>query len=116
MTPELSGLIDELIQEAPRSWLETVCKELRSWPADAGLESHLNRLPAIYNGDLSHKLHQVLRAAVGLISWDALGCAMAICATLQTKWELQNKVELLWAGPSPASGMSAAVLIRFSTT
>ena len=32
---------------------------------------------------------------------------MATCATLQTKWELQNKVELLWAGPSPASGMSA---------
>jgi cardiolipin synthase len=107
MKPELYGLIDELIQEAPRSWLEAVCKELRSWPADAGIESYQNRLPSTYNGDLSHKLQLVLRSAGGSLSWEALGCTIAACATLHRKWELQNRVELLWAGPSPASGMSA---------
>src|SRR5215472_2831500 len=74
MKPELCGLIDELVHEAPRSWMETVCKELRSWPAGAAMGSHLHRLPATYNGDLSYKLHQVLRAAVDRFPgklWDA---------------------------------------------
>jgi cardiolipin synthase A/B len=107
MKHDLSGTIDELVREAPRSWLESVCKELRSWPADAHAETLAHRLPPTNNGNLSYSLREALRLAVGAMSWESLGCAISVCATLYSRWEAENKVELLWTGPSPASGMPA---------
>src|SRR6185312_10929019 len=103
----LSGCIDDLIREAPRSWLEAVCIELKSWPVGAEAEPLHHRLPHTFNGDLSFRLREVLRLARGAMSWEALACSIALCATLRSRWESNNKVELLWAGPAPATGMAA---------
>lgn len=107
MKPDLSESIDELVREGPRSWLEAVSKELQSWPADAQAEILVHRLPPTYNGDLSYRLREVLRLSVGAMSWEALGCALSLCAALYSRWQAEQKVELLWAGPSPARGMPA---------
>jgi len=41
------------------------------------------------------------------MSWESLGCAISVSATPYLRWEVENKVELLWTGPSPASEMRA---------
>jgi phosphatidylserine/phosphatidylglycerophosphate/cardiolipin synthase-like enzyme len=104
---DLSGCIDELIREAPRSWLEALCAELKSWPADAHAETLLHRVPSTYNADLSYTLRDALRLASGNMSWEALSCSISLCASLYHRWEAANKNEFLWAGPPPPGGMPA---------
>jgi cardiolipin synthase len=104
---DLSGCIDDLIREAPRSWLEALCTELKSWPADAQAETLLHRVPPTYNADLSYTLRDALRLASGSMSWEALSCSISLCASLYRRWEAANKNELLWAGPPPPGGMPA---------
>jgi cardiolipin synthase A/B len=104
---DLSGCIDDLIREAPRSWLEALCTELKSWPADAQAETLLHRVPPTYNADLSYTLRDTLRLAAGNMSWEALSCSISLCASLYPRWEAANKNELLWAGPLPPGGMPA---------
>jgi len=44
---------------------------------------------------------------VGDLSWAALSGAVLLCADLYAKWQAEEHVELLWAGPPPANGVPA---------
>jgi phosphatidylserine/phosphatidylglycerophosphate/cardiolipin synthase-like enzyme len=107
MKEDLSGAIDKLVREAPQSWLEAVCSELQSWPAGANSQSQMHRLPPTYNGDLAYRLREILQLSDRAMSWEALGCAISLCASIYAKWQTDQRVELLWTGPSPASGVPA---------
>jgi hypothetical protein len=76
---------------------------LQSWPANDLAENVLQRLPSTHNGDLAYSLRQVVRLSEGAISWEALSSAIAICASIYGRWQIEQKVELLWAGPAPAT-------------
>lgn len=107
MKADLSEAIEQLVQEAPGPWLEAVCAGLLSEPAGAPAENMLQRLPPTHNGDLAFRLREVVRLSAGTISWEALSSAIALCATLYARWQVEQKVELLWAGPAPADGTPA---------
>jgi phosphatidylserine/phosphatidylglycerophosphate/cardiolipin synthase-like enzyme len=107
MKADLSQAIEQLVQEAPRSWLDAVCVELQSLQANTLAERVLEKLPPTHNGDLAYQLREVVRLSQGSISWEALSAAIALCASIYTRWQIEQKVELLWAGPAPAGGMPA---------
>jgi phosphatidylserine/phosphatidylglycerophosphate/cardiolipin synthase-like enzyme len=107
MNVDLSQAIQQLVQEAPRSWLEAVCAELQSSKANTPADSVLQKLPPTHNGDLAYRLGEVVRLGDGAISWEALSSAIAMCAAFGDRWQIEHKTELLWAGPAPASGMPA---------
>jgi hypothetical protein len=103
MRADLTEAIEQLVQEAPGLWLEAVCTTLQSRPGNDLAENMLQRLPSTHNGDLAYSLRQVVRLSEGTISWEALSSAIAICASIYARWRIEQKVELLWAGPAPAS-------------
>jgi cardiolipin synthase len=107
MKVDLSRAIEQLVQEAPRSWLEAVCAELQSSQANTLAEIVLQKLPPTHNGDLAYQLSEVVRLAYGVVSWEALSFAISMCSSLRDRWQIEHKAELLWAGPAPASGMPA---------
>ena len=107
MKADLCEAIEQLVQEAPGPWLETVCAALQSWPAGALAENMLQRLPSTHNGDLAYQLRELVRISEGAISWEALSSSIALCASLYARWQTEQKVELLWAGPAPADGVPA---------
>jgi cardiolipin synthase len=107
MKADLSGAIEQLVQEAPGPWLEGVCAGLQSGPVGAPAENMLQRLPPTHNGDLAYRLREVIRLSEGTISWEALSSAIALCSSLYARWQVEQKVELLWAGPAPAGGTAA---------
>jgi cardiolipin synthase len=106
MKADLSQAIEQLGQEAPRSWLEAVCAELQSSQANT-LAEIVQKLPPTHNGDLAYQLSEVVRLAYGVVSWEALSAAIAMCTSLRDRWQIEHKTELLWAGPAPASGLPA---------
>jgi phosphatidylserine/phosphatidylglycerophosphate/cardiolipin synthase-like enzyme len=107
MTTDLSQAIERLVQEAPRSWLETVCADLQSLEANTPPEIVVQRLPPTHNGDLAYQLAEVIRVAYRVLSWESLSSAIAMCSSVRDRWQIEHKTELLWAGPAPASGMPA---------
>jgi phosphatidylserine/phosphatidylglycerophosphate/cardiolipin synthase-like enzyme len=107
MKADLIEAIEQLVREAPGPWLEAVCTGLQSGPAGALAENMLQRLPPTHNGDLAYRLREIIRLSAGAISWEALGSAISLCSSLYGRWQVEQKVELLWAGPAPAGGMPA---------
>lgn len=107
MKVDLSRAIEQLVQEAPRSWLEAVCAALQSSQANTLAEIMLQKLPPTHNGNLAYQLSEVVRLAYGAVSWEALSFAISMCSSLRDRWQIEHKTELLWAGPAPASGMPA---------
>jgi len=103
MRASLTEAIEQLVQEAPGQWLEAVCATLQTWPGNDPAENVLQGLPSTHNGDLAYSLRQVVRLSEGTISWEALSAAIAICASIYARWRIEQKVELLWTGPAPAS-------------
>lgn len=107
MKADLSDAIEQLVQEAPGPWLEAVCAGLQSGPAGATSENMLERLPPTHNGDLAFRLREVVQLSAGTISWEALSSSIPLCASIYARWQGEQKVELLWAGPAPAGGTPA---------
>jgi cardiolipin synthase A/B len=107
MNTDLSEAIEQLVQAAPRPWLEVVCAKLQSGAADTTAENMLERLPPTHNGDLAYRLREVARLSAETISWEALSSAIALCSSLYDRWQVEQRVELLWAGPAPADGIVA---------
>lgn len=107
MNTELIEAIEQLVQEAPGPWLEAVCTGLQSGPAGAASENMLERLPSTHSGDLAYRLREVLQLSEGAISWEVLSSSIALCASLYARWQGEQRVELLWAGPAPAGGTPA---------
>lgn len=63
--------------------------------------------PPTHNANLAYRLGEIVRLGDGAISWEALSSAIAMCVAVVDRWQIEQKTELLWAGPAPASGMPA---------
>jgi phosphatidylserine/phosphatidylglycerophosphate/cardiolipin synthase-like enzyme len=107
MPTDFINAVEQLIRKAPAVWLASACDALRTIPATATTEFVLQRMPVTNNADLSLLIGKVLRIASSEMSWEALSWAIGTTSNAYTRWRAEQAVELLWAGPSPASQIPA---------
>jgi hypothetical protein len=67
----------------------------------------LLRLPATFNADLSILVAETVRLASATMSWEALSWVLQTNSITQQRWQAKHRIELLWAGPSPANQIPA---------
>jgi phosphatidylserine/phosphatidylglycerophosphate/cardiolipin synthase-like enzyme len=99
--------VENLVRRAPPAWLMSACVVLRGLPATATTEFVLQRLPATFNADLSILLAETVRLASATMSWEALSWVLQTNSITQQRWQAKHRIELLWAGPSPANQIPA---------
>ena len=103
----LAGDIDSLVRRAHRHWLQNVCAALGQASESLAAGSLIAGLPTTNNGDVALCVANIIRQAEGVMSWKALGASIELCASLFTRWQKEQNIELLWTGPSPASQIPA---------
>ena len=103
----LAGDIDSLVRRAHRHWLQNVCAAFGQASESLAAGSLIAGLPATNNGDVALCVANIIRQAEGVMSWKALGASIELCASLFTRWQQEQNIELLWTGPSPASQIPA---------
>lgn len=101
MSDEFISAVENLVRKAPAAWLESACAALRSQPATATSSLVLQRLPSTNNADLPFLAAEVLRFAVGRMSWEAVSWAIHAAAAIHRRSQRDRYVELLWSGPAP---------------
>jgi phosphatidylserine/phosphatidylglycerophosphate/cardiolipin synthase-like enzyme len=99
--------VENLVRRAPSAWVIAACEALRSLPATASTEFVLQRLPATSNADLLVLVADTVRLASANMSWEALSWVLHTSSIMQLRWQAKHRIELLWAGPSPASQIPA---------
>lgn len=102
MPIDIAASIERLVQRAPAAWVAATCEVLREIPADATPDFVLQRMPSTANGDLSFQVAETVRLASTLMSWEALSWILHTSSISQLRWQANQRVELLWSGPSPA--------------
>jgi len=107
MSEEFAIAVERLMRKAPSAWLDAACETLKCFPAGANAEQVLKSLPVTHNADLPFLMAGVVRLASGQMSWEALGWAISTAATAYSRWQQEQHVELLWAGPLPANQIPA---------
>lgn len=107
MSDDFVSAIENLIQKAPAGWLASACEALRGFPATVTAEFVLQHLPATHNADLAFLMDKVVRTASGQMSWEALSWAIATTFATYSRWQVEQHIELLWAGPAPADAIPA---------
>lgn len=107
LTPDFTTAVDDLIKKAPSAWLDSACNELRSFPATASAEFVIQRQPSTNNPALSFLFADIVRKVENRMSWEALSWVLESTATAYGRWQNEQRVELLWAGPSPANQIAA---------
>ncbi|VWD49828.1 phospholipase [Burkholderia aenigmatica] len=103
----LSGYIQTIVRRAPSAWLKDVCTALRSSPVTATAEVIKKRMPSTGNADLAFLLHEVIGAAVGGVSWEALGYGLQSAFDAYIYDRAARQIEMLWSGPPPADHLPA---------
>jgi cardiolipin synthase A/B len=103
----LAAHIQEIIRHAPSAWWNAVCVALRSSPATASADSIKKHMPTTSNADLALLLYEVIDAAVGQVSWEALGYGMQSAFNIHAHDQKARQLEMLWSGPSPAGHLPA---------
>ncbi|HOC73461.1 MAG TPA: DISARM system phospholipase D-like protein DrmC [Candidatus Hydrogenedentes bacterium] len=104
---EFSRLVSLLVARAPEHWVSEAGDALRSLPADAPLETALRMIPRTNNPDLAVIIGELLRAGAGKMSWEAAGWSLRTAQRVCLDWQSKQDLEFLWAGPEPASQVSA---------
>lgn len=107
MSKDFTIAVENLIRKAPTGWLVSTCEALRGLPATANAEFVLQRLPATPNADLAFLMTAAVRLASGQMSWEALSWSLQTTYSTYLRWQAQQHIELLWAGPSPADQIPA---------
>jgi phosphatidylserine/phosphatidylglycerophosphate/cardiolipin synthase-like enzyme len=107
VSDDIANSVENLARRAPAAWVATACGVLRGLPVTATAEFVLQRLPTTSNADLSFLLAETVRLASGQMSWEALSWVLQTHSITQQRWQAQHRIELLWAGPSPASQIPA---------
>lgn len=107
MKSELTDLIYYFIQRVPAGILGQVCSILGAAPVTASIDFIKKKLPATNNADLQYSLHQILDAAPGQVSWDALGYGMKMAFATHHYDDKRQSIEMLWSGPAPAEHLAA---------
>jgi len=103
----LAGDIDDLMHRAHSQWLQAVCALLGTVPESMDAASLIANLPPTNNGDAAHSLASIVRQTAGMMTWKALGSSIEVCAFMFDRWRGEQRIELLWTGPSPASQIPA---------
>src|SRR5437879_6248165 len=107
MSDDFTTVVQHLIRKAPAEWLTSACDALRILPAATRTEVALQRLPVTGNADLAYLMSSVLRLAAGQMSWEALSWTLHTGSIAYHRWQAEQHIELLWAGPSPANQIPA---------
>lgn len=107
MSNNVAISVENLVRRAPSAWVISACDVLRSLPVTASTEFVLQRLPATFNADLSLLVAETVRLATAKMSWEALSWVLQTNSITQQRWKAKHRIELLWAGPSPANQIPA---------
>ena len=107
MSDDFTTAVESLIQKAPAGWLTSACEALRCLPATAKTEFVLQRIPATNNADVAFLMGEVVRLAASQMSWEALSWALITTFTTYHRWQAEQQIEFLWAGPSPSNQIPA---------
>lgn len=107
MADDFSVAVESLIRKVPEGWLNAACEALRGFPAAASTEFVLQRLPNTNNADVPFLMTEVVRSAASKMSWEALSWSISTAFSTYHRCQAENQIELLWGGPSPASGIPA---------
>ncbi len=73
----------------------------------ATTEFVLQQLPATSNTDLLFVVADTVRLASASMSWEALSWVLQTSSITHQRWQAKHRLELLWAGPSPANQIPA---------
>lgn len=99
--------IDTLIRRASKHWLQAVCSTLDGTPESTDARSVIANLLVTNNSDMAHCLANIVRQAEQVLPWKALSTSIDLCSAVYSQWEREQRAELLWTGPSPASQIPA---------
>ena len=107
MADNFSIAVENLIRKVPAGWLNSACEALRDFSSAASAEFVLQHLPGTNNADLSFLMTEVVRCALGKMSWEALSWSIRTAYTTYHRCQAEQHIEFLWGGPAPASGIPA---------
>lgn len=107
MTDDFSIGVGKVIQTAPADWMLLACEVLRVFPPTVTAEYVLQQLPVTNNANLSFLMAEVVRSAAAKMSWEALSWSLNIAFATYHRSRAEQRIELLWSGPSPADQIPA---------
>jgi cardiolipin synthase len=107
MTPDLMAAIEKVVRTAPAGWMLDWCLVLQNCPGAISIESVVGKIPPTHNADLAHSARRIVSLSAGRMSWEALGWVIRAMSLGYAKWQAEQQIELLWAGPSPANQIPA---------
>jgi cardiolipin synthase len=107
MAPDLIAAIERVVRTAPVGWMLDWCVVLQNCPAVIPVENVIREIPSTHNADLTREACRVVSLSTGRMSWEALGCTIRMMSLTYIKWQSEQQIELLWAGPSPANQIPA---------
>ena len=95
--------VETMIRKAPAGWLASACEKLRELPPTATAEFVFQSMPATNNADLVFQMGAIVCMASGRMSWEALSWTLNTTYAAYYRWQAEQHIELLWAGPSPGN-------------
>jgi phosphatidylserine/phosphatidylglycerophosphate/cardiolipin synthase-like enzyme len=107
MAPDLIAAIEKVVRTAPAGWMLDWCLVLQNCPSAISVENIVGKIPSTHNADLTRSACRVVSLSTGRMSWEALGWVIQTMSLTYTKWQTEQQIELLWAGPSPANQIPA---------
>jgi cardiolipin synthase len=107
MPDDFFSAVEDLIRNVPGDWLISACKILRKVPQSCGADSVIQSVPITNNADLSFRMAKVVQLAAGQMSLEALSWALSATSDAYHRRNIEQRIELLWSGPSPAGRIPA---------
>jgi cardiolipin synthase len=107
MAPELIAAIEKVVRTAPAGWMLDWCLALQNCSAAISVENVVRKIPPTHNADLARAACRVATLSAGRMSWESLGWVIQTMSLTHNKWQGEQQIELLWAGPSPADQIPA---------
>src|SRR5262245_9229286 len=101
MASDLIVAIEKVVRTAPAGWMLDWCLALQTCPAAISVESVVGKIPPTHNADLASAARRVAGLSAGRMSWESLGWVIQTVSLTYAKWQSEQQIELLWAGPSP---------------
>jgi cardiolipin synthase len=107
MASDLIAAIEKLVKTAPAGWTVDWCLALQNCPAGISVESVVGKIPKTHNAELTRAACRVASLSAGRMSWESLGWVIRSVSLTHIRWQAEQQIEFLWAGPSPANQIPA---------
>ena len=107
MSEALFIAIESVAKKATDSWLRSACEVLQCIAPSASSDFVLQKLPTTNNADLYYLMSAAAHKASGKMSWEALAWSLQATLRIVQREALEQHIELLWSGPSPADQIPA---------